>query len=149
MTDAGLASPDWILVSTYLSPALHGIGVICSVAALLSRDLAHPAIGFPIAIGLLTGVGLLSSAPGTGNSAVLRVISGGPVSGGKKHGASIKLMFAIALLYAATHPVLFGAGGPVAADLLLGVALVASGIGTGLEAKAIDNRIERSDTEGA
>lgn len=146
MTDYGSLSLDRIPVPDYLTPALHGVGVIFSITALVLRDSGHPAIGFPIAIGLLTGVGLLSSPPATETPAVLRVISGGPTSGGKKQGATIKLMFGIALLYAAMHPTLFGSGQPVTTDLLLSSALLVSSIGTGLEAKAIDDRLESTDT---
>ncbi len=146
MTADGFFRPDWISVSEKLSPPLHGFGVLASVTALILRDVTDPAIGFPIAIGLLTGVGLLSSSPSTERPAVLRVISGGPTSGGKKQGATIKLVFAIALLYASTYPTLFGSGPPVPTDLLLGLALLSSSIGTTLEAKAIDNRLESTDT---
>jgi len=145
MTDDGFFPLDRIPVSEDLSPALHGFGVLFSITALVLRGATHPAIGFPIAIGLLTGVGLLSSPPSTETPAVLRVISGGPTSGGKKQGATIKMVFAIALLYAATHPMLFGSGLPVTTDLLLGIALLSSSIGTALEAKAIDNRIDSTD----
>jgi len=146
MTEYRSLSLDWIPVSDYLSPTLHAFGVVCSVTALVFRGPTHPTIGFPIAIGLLTGVGLLSSPPATETPAVLRVISGGPIRGGKKHGATIKLMFAIALFYAALHPVMFGSGRPVTTDLLLGSALLSSGIGTAIEAKAIDTRIETTET---
>lgn len=146
MTEDGVRSLDWIPVSELLSPVLHAVGVLFSVTAVVLRGPAHPAIGFPIAIGLLTGVGLLSSPPATESPTVLRVISGGPTRGGKKQGATIKLMFGFALLYAATHPIVFGSGPPGTTNLLLGFALLSSSIGTALEANAIDTRIANTDT---
>lgn len=138
MTEGGVWSLDWTWASEQVSPVLHGGGVVLSVSALVLRGVSHPAVGFPIAIGVLIGVELLAADSGPETRAVLRVISGGPASGGKKQGATIKFMFAVALLYAASYPFVVGSGEPVLADLLLGVALLGSGIGTGIEAKAID-----------
>ncbi len=132
----------------YYSTVLHSIGVVLSIIAVGLRGLGHPAIGFPIAIGILAGLGLLSSPPTTDAPAVLRTISGGPTTGGKKQGATIKLLFAVALLYTALSPALTAFGEPSTTDMLLGVALFSSSIGTALEAKEIDRRITDSEMSG-
>lgn len=134
--------------SDYYSTVLHGIGVVLSIIAVSLRGFGHPAIGFPIAIGILAGLGVLSSPPATETPAVLRTISGGPTTGGKKQGATIKLLFAVALLYAALSPALTAVGEPSTTDMLLGVALCSSSIGTALEAKEIDRRIADTERSG-
>jgi hypothetical protein len=132
----------------YYSTVLHSIGVVLSIIAVVLRGFGHPAIGFPIAIGILAGFGLLSSPHTTDTPEVLRTISGGPTTGGKKQGATIKHLFAVALLYAALSPALTAFGEPSTTDMLLGFALFSSSIGTALEAKEIDRRLADSEISG-
>jgi hypothetical protein len=47
----------------YLS-LLHGIGVVCGLAALYIRGFGSPAVGFPIAITILVGLGVLFAVAG-------------------------------------------------------------------------------------
>lgn len=120
---------------------LHGVGVLLSVGALVLIGPDSPQVGLPIAVGILIGLGLPSSPPSSAPATVLKVIHGSILRGGMKRVVLVKLLFAAALLYAGSYPVLFGTGELVVPRLLLGSALGVSGIGSELEARWIDRLI--------
>jgi len=121
--------------TSHYGTVLHALGVLLSLAALAMHGVTSPNVGLPLAVGALAGFGLVSSPPTSAPPAVVHTVRGGVLKGGMKQGAAIKSMFAVALLYAGSYPVLFGDDSVVVPSLLLGSALGVSAVGTALEAR--------------
>lgn len=122
----GVRRPGWVR-------GLHGAGVVISLVALAMRGLDSPAVGFPIAIAILAGLGVPAS-PKPRNPEKLRTVHGSVLGGGIRQGAFIKGMFAASLLYMGLIEWAgAGATGGVT-DVLLGSALAISSAASEIEA---------------
>jgi len=121
---------------TSLAFWLHGAGLLLSLIALVIGGVDNPDIGFPIAIAVVAALGMLSPTPPE-QSTLAQLVHGAVTKGGIRQGVFIKLMFAIALLYAGLFP-MFVEGGSIGTEaLLLGIALGASSLGSELTAISI------------
>lgn len=138
MANDGIGNRGTVGRPTYL-PLMHSVGVVLGLIALYIRGLGSPAVGFPIAITILSGLGIPSS-PKPADESVLRIIHGSFVQGGIRQGALIKGMFAVALLYMGAVKYIIAVGGMV--DLLLGTALAISSLANEIEAWSIRKVIE-------
>lgn len=125
-----------MLPLTAFSFWLHGIGVLLSGIALVMGGVGNPDIGFPLAIGIVAGLGMAAPALPE-DPAVRRLIHGGVTKGGIRQGVFIKAMFAMALLYAGSFPLLFSGGSVGTEQIILGAALGLSSVGSELTAVSI------------
>lgn len=125
----------------------HIIGVLLSGGALVLGGLSNPGIGFPIAVGVLSLLGVVGTPPSNAPKMVLKTIRGEYFKGGMKQGILIKTLFGIALFYRGIVSGVVGDGGIDTVGLLLGTALFSTAIGTALAAYVLSQRLHSGDQD--
>lgn len=124
------------------SNAFHIGGVVLSGVALVTGEILNPGVGFPVAVGVLSMLGLVGSPPANAPPIVLRTIRGSVLKGGMKQGILIKSLFGVALFYRGFSTSLSDSGSFDITSLALGAALFSTAIGTAVAAYTLTKRLE-------